>query len=28
MKPGQTAGAHRAPSAGVPANRAMRQPGS
>jgi len=28
MKPGQTAGAKRAVSAGVPADRAMRQPGS
>jgi HlyD family secretion protein len=28
MKPGQTAGAARAPSLGVPANRAMRQPGA
>ncbi|NBW07523.1 MAG: biotin/lipoyl-binding protein [Caulobacteraceae bacterium] len=28
MKPGQTAGAPRAPSIGVPASRAMRQPGS
>ncbi len=28
MKPGQTAGAPRAPSVGVPAGRAMRQPGS
>jgi HlyD family secretion protein len=28
MKPGQTAGAARAPSIGVPASRAMRQPGS
>jgi len=28
MKPGQTAGARRAVSTGVPANRAMRQPGA